>query len=726
MTLVPTRVLIINRQVSFSIKLKQALEQAGGFDVTAFTTPDTALDYLKTRPQDVILLDFDLGPFHGADVVHQARAVQPEIAIVASPNTIEVNDLARDLRLQGVIDMPIAARKLMPMLRRAADSLKDMLPDTAEAPAMPGDTDTLHISPPPGRPPTGVPEFSSLDSVLTRVGGFDDQVGTDTIDVDMSDAAYGEARARALEIVMGGDEALRDQLEKGATRPLDQAATEAISIFQQLAAEEPPMPSLEESGTVGDLMIGVGDTNLREVMQLLRRTEAAEPSPPALLPGETIPAHDILIKALDETAPFTQSLEDLRESIERGIGTGALAPVDTERYIREPDFLTETMELDQTGKDASIQTTRLTHPEDLFPDPGDMQTETIDPEARFRPSPPASLPEMRPPAPRPADRSVPLPLENAETGPLDAVEEAEFSTDFGPPVQPIAPSRPQTPVVVTADSDDPYMAQLALSLTQVSLELTAECTLLTHGGRIIARAGTMPAEDVEEIGATIEGDWDAAGDDARIRFVTLQSSGKDYMLYSRHSAGGYTLTMIFAGNMRLSVIRRQSDRLAEALNAVPEPQAEPQSAELDDAPEIAGDELLAQASMTAAPVTALTYTGTTTTYAYVWLVRDPDQVLTDAMARAVISGLEDQLSQMGWRVESLRVHEDYVYLLAEIPGEVPANEIVDDLKRRSSELVYSVNPQLDRELLWADSYYALFPGRDLTVDEIQNFISFAR
>src|SRR5262249_52166299 len=118
--------------------------------------------------------------------------------------------------------------------------------------------------------------------------------------------------------------------------------------------------------------------------------------------------------------------------------------------------------------------------------------------------------------------------------------------------------------------ENPYVAQLALSLTQISLELTAESTLLTRNGEVIAYAGRMSREDIEELRGVIDNDWNADPDQARIRFISLPSSGKDYMLYSRATVEDLTLSMVFAGSMPLRDIRRQGKRLSEALIAVPE------------------------------------------------------------------------------------------------------------------------------------------------------------
>src|SRR5205085_7182760 len=41
------------------------------------------------------------------------------------------------------------------------------------------------------------------------------------------------------------------------------------SSFHTLAQEEPPLPTLEENGTVSDLLVGISDSNFRDVLALL-------------------------------------------------------------------------------------------------------------------------------------------------------------------------------------------------------------------------------------------------------------------------------------------------------------------------------------------------------------------------------------------------------------------------------------------------------------------------
>jgi REP element-mobilizing transposase RayT len=85
-----------------------------------------------------------------------------------------------------------------------------------------------------------------------------------------------------------------------------------------------------------------------------------------------------------------------------------------------------------------------------------------------------------------------------------------------------------------------------------------------------------------------------------------------------------------------------------------------------------------------------------------------------------------QLNEQRWQIQSLYVGEDHVYLLAGVPGETPAHYIMRDLKRRSADIAHAADPDLTPQMLWADSYLILAPGRELSPEEIQDFINFQR
>lgn len=769
MALVPKRVLIINRQLSFSVRIKQALEQSGEFDVTAFTSIDTALDHLRTRPYDVVLVDLTLS---GIETILGLRKIQPGIAIVASPRTPDVLAQAESLHLNGIVDLPISARALIPVLRSAIEEMNDYLPDTMEAVILP-DTETTLIETPK--------EFSSLDSVLSSAGGLVDD-GTDTIELVISDMETS----------------------------LQEEADEAVNLFQRLAADEPPRPGLEENGTISDLRSNLTHSDKQDDTT----GEPALPPQPEEQPSAYLfesfaadddesaqesSAHLVLRNTLDDTAPLVLSLNDLLEQVEKQFPTDAsgVKPLpswmrDIERYVQEPDFLNRV--------NLSFETTRMS---EVPTSPVNAETEVLE----TPPIPP--LPPVPKPPKQPANEQVEEPLaaqptddESAsntgsipDTPPPNAVDvggdrtksgEAEADTESVPsppafpPVelppyvfedtepepeaipeppaetreeivelppyefdnipQPAADEPPLRESTITrgTDSDDPRIARLALSLTQASLDLTAEATLLTRDGEIVAYAGELPIEDIEDIHHIIRADWEVAQTgEARVRFIILPSSGEDYMIYSRLTESGFMLSMFFIGNMPLRAIRRQGERLINALTSIPD---------VDETQSISNDELqrleaeiaqetesvqesqllLIQEQQKAGIAQSKPEPQVLSPYTYIWLIRNPERPLTAEIAQAIVDGMDHHLGQEGWDIHTLHVFEDYVYLLAGVPGDTMANEVMNKLMGLSARIAQQIDPDIDAQTLWDDSYCVLTPGREFQQDEIQQFINFSR
>ncbi|MEP7291631.1 MAG: transposase, partial [Chloroflexota bacterium] len=278
------------------------------------------------------------------------------------------------------------------------------------------------------------------------------------------------------------------------------------------------------------------------------------------------------------------------------------------------------------------------------------------------------------------------------------------------PVRQPTPETPPAPSVPPVPVEDPYIAQLALSLTEASLELTAEATLLARDGQIVAYAGRMPKAEIDELRGAISNDWDAAPGEVRIRFLTARGSGKDYMLYSRRTEDDFTLSLIFAGTTPLRDIRRQGQRLVESLLAVPE------------TPVTRVDATRGQPAVQEVAVD----TAVRTPYACVWLLRDAKARFEPAAAQAIIAGLNIQMREKHWNIHNLQVRDDFVYLFADIPGEEVAFKIVRDLKRRAAEIAHAQNPANSPDSLWSDGYLVVTPGRELDAEEIQQFITFER
>ena len=814
MALVAIRLLIINSDLDFAISIKQALEQLGDYEAASFTTAEAAFEQLQNRPYNVALVDFTMSDLPGMDIVLRLRAIQADIGIIACPNLPDIVAVVNDMNLNGIVDIPCTARDLIPVIFDAIKQISDALPDTAEAPALVADTETLVIDPPPEE----AKEFESLDNVLIRMGGMDITMGSETIDVDMSDAEYvaQDDKPKTIEFVLTGElSALKDESDKSPEEgSVAEEADGAVDIFQRLLDEEPP--PLEDSGSVGDLRAEVEDSNIQHVADVLRKGQAQTQATPEKDEKiiEDSPAQVILETALDETSPNEFSLEELLRNIVRRFpeDAGGVKPLpsweeEVNRYVTEPDFLVDNLpELEQTDK-SNIQTTIMGDISAVEAHSGDMETDLI-PEEMLDREKMQDEPQGEPQLDEddPLDKYLDEYKEEAQTQPdtddlpdeheepaevvVAAVEEEETavpgrtispkpaeestiaaviaaikslkSDDEQEPETYETSSEPIAAVVTEADEiqtikdeifgsdsapivetqrtpqQDTRITQLALGLTQASLESTAEATLLARDGRIVTHSGTLSLEDIEKLCQSIQGDLEARPNEARIRFVTLPDSGQDYMLYSRRTEGGYTLTMIFAGNMPLRVIRRQSDRLVGAIRSVPEAQAETQESLPDDVEGREELQLLEEQATHAEEVAQESQEilineqadddedVELVPYTYLWLVRDGDNPLTDFVADEIVTELDLELYDMGWRVDQLKITGDYVYLLANVPVNESAQELVLDLKQIAAEMAQKADNTLNPDTLWADSYAVLSPGREMDTEEIQRYIDFGR
>lgn len=717
------RVLLVNRQINALVKLKQALEQTGKFEVKTFGSFNAALEFLRTRSHDVAVLDFTMPRLSGVDMVLQARAIQPDIAIIASPAKPDVQSVVRDLQLSGVVDFPISARQLIPLLEHAATQTIDVIPDTSEAPVLENESDTLTIDSPDedmGETPQETPVFSSLDSVLVNIGGFEHELGTETIDVDMSDAGYAESQS--IEFILTGEfEDLKRNVQgPPLKRPKDEDADAAVDVFQKIAREEPPMPGLEENGTVGDLMAGMVDTDLQEVVDILKGAQVKSPesqpeSPPEIEGEDDIgenTARLILKTALEESDSVEFSLDKLLANIQSKLPPGkeGVQPLpsweqEEDRYSREPDFLEDGEIKAVTPPPKTLPEHKPKNPESEAPQTTDEVDEVVESPTEV-PSEPLSEPPKAP----------------VETS---AIGEQESEPQ---PVESIAESDAVDAPVTEDDDEDRDVAQLALALTQASLELSATATLLTRDDQVLASAGDLADEDIEAIGRAIGHNWDAEPGQTRLRFINLPGTDDRYMVFARHTDDDYTLIMAFAGEMKLSLIQRQSEELLDALQSVPDvvDEDDEEVNALSQQLDTLEKEITSQMAAVPTDLFPRVDAGPLTSYAFVWLVNDPHFTLTDAVAQAIVAGLDLQLGREGWGVERLEVAEDYVYLIVGVPGERTAHDIIADLKRRAGEMAHGSDERIDPATLWSDSYLAFAPGRELAVDEIQRYINFAR
>ena len=367
------------------------------------------------------------------------------------------------------------------------------------------------------------------------------------------------------------------------------------------------------SGTVRDLASSIaGD----RVFEPTTQDDLASEAEDETSLDDSAAFEDMLGAVLDESTELEnltlESLFDTTRELPGALGTGVVPAWlrETEKFIREPSFLAEMREaLPTLDLDDAFGETTAPAVESLAT-PADSLEATVD-----------------------ASADVTKAIDARDAAPLRA---------------PVAAAESETsPLPISSRNDDPLLAQLAVTMTQMMTDLTADATVLTRDNQIVAYSGSLALETFRALRRAIEDDWKADSDASRIRYINLPAGGRDYMLYSRGSVAEHTLTMIFAGGRQLREIRQQGDRMLRALDAAPEREAREEARTTPQPPE---------ARELRQP------------FAFVWMVDDPKRLLQKPVAEQLVFWLEVQLNGLNWRIQRLDVHRDFIYLCADVPG----------------------------------------------------------
>lgn len=109
----------------------------------------------------------------------------------------------------------------------------------------------------------------------------------------------------------------------------------------------------------------------------------------------------------------------------------------------------------------------------------------------------------------------------------------------------------------------------AQHLTRLSLESAAQASLITKGDQIYAYAGELPQLAAEELARTVASHFVNGGGSDLARFIRLEETSGEYMLYATGLGGEYVLATVFDAEMPFSKIRAQASDLAVALSSPP-------------------------------------------------------------------------------------------------------------------------------------------------------------
>jgi REP element-mobilizing transposase RayT/CheY-like chemotaxis protein len=179
---------------------------------------------------------------------------------------------------------------------------------------------------------------------------------------------------------------------------------------------------------------------------------------------------------------------------------------------------------------------------------------------------------------------------------IDALEEAKAPGSK----EEMKPIMPQDPKV----TDIPWLndvSKAAQHLTRLTLESSAQAALITREKELWAYAGQLSQNAANELAATVSRHWDGQKGNDLLRFVRLESTKAEHMLYATSMSANVILALVFDAETPFSTIRSQANSLArslaiaktgpvETVERMPAPKAEqfqvePEAEEVDESSE---------------------------------------------------------------------------------------------------------------------------------------------
>ena len=131
-------------------------------------------------------------------------------------------------------------------------------------------------------------------------------------------------------------------------------------------------------------------------------------------------------------------------------------------------------------------------------------------------------------------------------------------------------------------------AKAAQHLTRLTLESSAQAALITLKNDLWAYAGGLSQNAAREVAQTVTRNWDGQKGSDLLRFIRLESTKAEHMLYATRLTSETVLAFVFDAETPFSTIRTQASQLVSDFgNDRPEPQkpAKATSKQVNDFPE---------------------------------------------------------------------------------------------------------------------------------------------
>ena len=113
------------------------------------------------------------------------------------------------------------------------------------------------------------------------------------------------------------------------------------------------------------------------------------------------------------------------------------------------------------------------------------------------------------------------------------------------------------------------VSKAAQHLTRLTLESSAQAALITRGEHLWAYAGQLSQNAANELAVTVTRHWDGQKGSDLLRFVRLEATRAEHMLYATRIADDVVLALVFDAETPFSTIRSQASQLADSLSITP-------------------------------------------------------------------------------------------------------------------------------------------------------------
>src|SRR6185503_13004736 len=110
------------------------------------------------------------------------------------------------------------------------------------------------------------------------------------------------------------------------------------------------------------------------------------------------------------------------------------------------------------------------------------------------------------------------------------------------------------------------VTKAAQHLTRLTLESSAQAALITRGDNLWAYAGQLSQGAAKELAVTVTRHWDGQQGSDLLRFVRLEATKAEHMLYATRIADDVVLALVFDAETPFSTIRTQAGQLAHSLS----------------------------------------------------------------------------------------------------------------------------------------------------------------